>query len=326
MDSADRFGDGSAVNIPAPAPDGSECRAQVQEQLDATVGRRAKILIVDDEARIRQNLVELVRRWGHDCHAVASGAEALEMLHESSWEIVVADIRMPIMDGMELMREIRRRQSEVDVIMMTAYEMDYSYVDVIEAGATDFLVKPFRKDELQAKVQRIVSERQLKAELVRLSIHDPLTGLYNRRQFFRRLEEEMERAERQGHPLSIFMLDVDGFKAYNDLHGHIDGDTVLGKLAKVLVGSLRHHVDSAYRFGGDEFAVILIESDIDQARRVAERVCRACEAEQIGGCTVTLGVAERCAEETPEEFVNRADQAMYQAKRDGGNRVHCDLG
>ncbi len=323
MAPAERTGDDVPGAELAGSNERADGRAGVQEQLDSAVGRRTKILVVDDEARIRRNLVELVRRWGHDCQAAASGAEALRMLEESSWEIVVADIRMPAMDGMELLKEIHRRQSEVDVIMMTAYEMDYSYVDVIDAGATDFLVKPFRKDELQAKVQRIVSERLLKAELVRLSIRDPLTGLFNRRQFFRRLEEEMERARRQHHPLSIVMMDVDGFKSYNDLHGHLQGDAVLSQLSGILHDSLRHHVDSAYRFGGDEFAIILIETTGEQACRVAERVREECEARKLGGCTVTLGVAERMDGDSPEELVNRADQAMYHAKRDGGNSVFC---
>ena len=323
MDSVEETeGSGGSDQLESQPDDSASQPGPTPESIENTMPRRTRILVVDDEARIRRNLVALVRRWGHESQAVASGAEALAMLEESSWEIVVADIRMPTMDGMELMREIRQRQIEVDVIMMTAYEMDYSYVDVIDAGATDFLVKPFRKDELQAKVQRIVAERLLKAELLRLSIHDALTGLFNRRHFFRRLGEEMERAHRQQHSLSVVMLDVDGFKRYNDVHGHLEGDSVLAELATIIERSLRQHVDLAFRFGGDEFAIILIEADVQQACRAAERVRAECEGKRIGGCTVTLGVAELVPGESPEDLVNRADQAMYHAKREGGNRVH----
>jgi diguanylate cyclase (GGDEF)-like protein len=281
----------------------------------------ASILLVDDDPSILDTFSKMIRAMGFTCRTAKDGVEALDGLKQEECDIVLADIRMPRMDGMTLLQEIKSGRREIDVIMMTAFDAEYNSVAVIEAGATDFIAKPFHQDELHAKIKRILRERQLKAELLYLSIHDSLTGLYNRRYLYQKLQEEVERAKRQKRHLALIIVDVDHFKEYNDTHGHLDGDQALAVIAQILTASIRQNVDTAYRYGGDEFAILLIETDLGQARRIAERIRRSFEAKKVNGCTLSLGVAQMVAEDETQDLIRKADEAMYRAKRVGGNRV-----
>ncbi len=280
-----------------------------------------KILVVDDEPHIRETLEKGLTMMGYTCRTAKDGEEALKHLSSEFFDIVIADIRMPRMDGMALLRTMRQEHRDVDVIMMTGFGQEHTYMEVIEAGATDFIAKPFRHEELQAKVKRVSRERTLRAELLYLSLHDSLTGLFNRRFLYQKLQEEVERAKRQRRDLAMIILDVDHFKEYNDLRGHLDGDQLLASLSQILCSCIRQNVDTVYRYGGDEFAILLIEADISQARSIAERIRRAFEAKQIDRCTLSLGVAQLQPKGNPEDLIRMADEAMYRAKRAGGNRV-----
>jgi diguanylate cyclase (GGDEF)-like protein len=285
-----------------------------------------RLLLVDDDPVVRQMMVSMVENWNHEPHAAPHAEGALELLEQMPFDVVVSDIRMPGMDGIELLRRISARWPETDVVMITAYGMSYSYMDVIEAGATDFVTKPFEPDELRAKLQRIGMERRLRRELLHLSTRDGLTGLLNRRTFHDSLAREVERAHRQDRPLALLVLDVDNFKQYNDRHGHLGGDAALQALAVVLEESLRQQVDTAFRIGGDEFAALLIEADADQALQIAERVRTAFEDRHLNGCTVSIGLAGLLAEETPADLLRRSDRSLYQAKHGGGNRIDISSG
>lgn len=281
-----------------------------------------RTLLVDDEMAVLESLSRIMLHAGYDCSVAREGGEALEILRRVPVDIVISDIRMPGMDGMRLLEQIREHHKEVDVIMMTGFDTQESFIQVIEAGAADFISKPFHQDELLAKLKRIIRERQLKAELRYLSIHDSLTGLFNRRYMYQKLQEEVERAKRQRRNLALIILDVDHFKDYNDSHGHLEGDKVLAELAQIINSSIRQNVDTAYRYGGDEFAVLLIETDSAQAAKVADRIRASFEARAIDHCTLSLGVAALDQEEDGmEDLIRQADEAMYRAKRGGGNRV-----
>lgn len=281
-----------------------------------------RTLVVDDEVTILDSLSRIVKEAGYECMVARGAQEALELLQEHSVDVVISDMRMPCMDGLQLLAEIRARYKEVDVIMMTGFDSRDVFSRVIEAGAADFIAKPFHQDELLAKLKRIVRERELKAELLYLSIHDGLTGLFNRRYLYQKLQEEVERAKRQRRHLALIILDVDRFKDYNDSHGHLDGDQVLVNLGNIINSSIRQNVDTAYRYGGDEFAVLLIETNLEQACKVAERIRSSFESRSIDKCTLSLGVAGLNVErDGMEELIRKADEAMYRAKRGGGNRV-----
>lgn len=281
-----------------------------------------EVLIVDDNTDILHVVRGMLADLGYSCQTYSDAALALRRLRSQRCEIVLADIRMPHMDGLTLLREINRFDPSIDVIMMTAYDMDFSYVDVIEAGASDFILKPFNVDELAAKLKRILRERKLKEELFHRSVHDSLSGVFNRSHLFDKLEEETGRAHRQDHPLSLMLLDIDDFKDFNDTFGHLEGDRVLTGLGNVLKVSTRRHVDAAFRYGGDEFAVLLAETGSAQALIVAERIRQAFEELGFGCCSLSLGLVQLRPGETAEDLVRRADSAMYEAKRQGGNRVH----
>jgi diguanylate cyclase (GGDEF)-like protein len=202
-------------------------------------------------------------------------------------------------------------------------------IQALKEGASDFVKKPFEMDHLVHIVNRciekswIVREKErLEEEVRRLSITDDLTGLYNYRYFYKKLEEETIRAKRQKIPLSLMMFDLDNFKNYNDTRGHIEGDRVLEKIGKIVVQCIRQKVDSGYRYGGDEFAVILIGVKTDRASEIAGRLRGLVENAKLGDITVSIGVAEYEADMDIESFVKSADDAMYMAKSQGGNRMH----
>jgi len=164
---------------------------------------------------------------------------------------------------------------------------------------------------------RVHTERQLHE----LSIRDDLTNLYNQRYFYRLLNREIHRADRQGHPLSLLVLDIDNFKEYNDRFGHIEGNKVLARVGEIIVENIRNGVDTAFRFGGDEFIAVLPEVDITQAAQIAERIRVSFEQCQISKLTLSLGIAEYREQCDIENLFELADQAMYHAKRAGRNRL-----
>jgi diguanylate cyclase (GGDEF)-like protein len=285
--------------------------------------KSTRVLVVDDESMVRQGLCKLLEVWGYRTRATDDGVAALEVLRGERIDIVIADIRMPGMDGLSLLREIQQIAPDVDVVMITAYDRDFTYMDVVESGAADFVVKPFESDELRAKITRLVKQREIRQKLIQQSIRDGLTHLYNRRHFAERLDEEVKRSRRQGHPLSMLILDVDGLKRLNDRRGHQEGDAVLVGVANVLAGSLREGVDLPFRIGGDEFAALIVEANLDSATQIAERVLGAWSRIQVEECSLSIGVTELGADDGATDLIERADRAMYRAKRAGGSRVFC---
>jgi diguanylate cyclase (GGDEF)-like protein len=239
------------------------------------------------------------------------------------------DINLPGIDGNRALRKIKKENPDQSVVMLTAYATVDNAIQALKDGASDFVKKPFDNDHLIHIVNqcidksRIVREKEsLEDEVRRLSITDDLTGLYNHRYFYKKLEEETVRAKRQKIPLSLMMFDLDNFKRYNDTRGHIEGDKVLEEIGKIVVQCIRQKVDSGYRYGGDEFAVILIGVKGDRAVEIAERMRRLVENAQLGDITVSIGLAEYDYDSDIEDFVKSADDALYVAKGQGGNRTH----
>ena len=296
----------------------------------------AHILIVDDDAAIRDSMHEFVDMSGYQSSMAMSAEEALEMHDGSSVDVVITDIMLPGMDGLELTDRIKKNY-DIDVIVMTGYSGDYSYEEAISKGASDFVFKPVRFEELLLRLRRVLKERRLTLERVhmldklkRLSITDGLTKLYNSRYFYNQLKAEIDRTSRYQRPLSLLLLDIDQFKEYNDSYGHLEGDKVLVSLGQVIKTCLRK-MDSAYRYGGEEFTVILPETGGDEAATVAERIRSAVEIEKFypekqkepSSITISIGVTEYYRAEEVAIFVQRADKAMYLSKQAGRNRVSC---
>jgi two-component system cell cycle response regulator len=278
---------------------------------------RESILVADDDQRVCEVLKELLGAMRFPTTRALSGAEALRLLNDKAYTFLLADMKMPGMNGMELIRRSRENFPGLNIIAMTGYADEYKYVDLIEAGANDFVKKPIDIAELEAKIVRCIGERDLKRELSRLSMTDSLTGLFNQRQFYIRLREEIVRSTRQKHPLALILLDVDNFKDYNDRHGHIAGDQALKHVGKSILRSIREGVDSGYRYGGDEFAIILIDSDILIAEEIGKRVRTAIR--DSGELRASLGYAVYAENMNLTEFVNLADNNLYEAKSEAKN-------
>lgn len=270
------------------------------------------ILVVDDEEAIRELLVEMLSHLGFRAYSVDSGAEALRELKEKPYTFLLTDIKISGMNGVELIRRVKQDYPHICSIAMTGYSKEYGYIDVVNAGAADFINKHFVIEELEAKVRRSIIERNVRQELNRLSITDSLTGLYNQRHFYARLKDEIMRAQRQKNRLALMLLDLDDFKRYNDTHGHLAGDAVLQKVGIVINAKIRQGVDSGYRYGGDEFAVIMIDAESDIASVVGMRIEEGIKEEcNLGVC---MGYAYFSDGMTPEAFVDRADEQLYKIK------------
>lgn len=273
---------------------------------------KESILIVDDNTILRETLENLLTAIGIRPDSVANGVDALEELKDKAYTFLLTDMKMPGMGGMELIQKAHQEFPEISIIAMTGYAEGYRYIDVINAGASDFLKKPFDIEELEAKIRRIIDDRDLRRELSKQSITDSLTGLFNHRYFYMRLNEEVTRARRQGHPLSLILLDLDNFKTYNDSQGHLAGDEVLKNVGRLISKSIREGVDTGYRYGGDEFAIILIDADLNITREICKRVEKAFE--QSSEISASVGYRIFSSDMSANDLVLGADKSLYEAK------------
>jgi diguanylate cyclase (GGDEF)-like protein len=288
-------------------------------------GSPKRILVVDDEKGFRTVLRAFVESLGYTCVEAESAGSALRLLKRTHFPIVISDIIMPEMDGLELLRIIKKTYSDVDVLIVTAYAGNYSPMKIVQEGASDFLAKPFGLDQLAARLYKIEMEKALRNKLYLKTITDTLTGLYNRGHCFEKLKGEIERARRQGYPISMIMLDVDGFKEFNDKYGHLRGDALLRTVARIIQFSVREHVDAVFRYGGDEFVVILPETDEETAAVIGSRIKKNFIDTAPANLTFSMGVAELEEGFDVETLINLADKRMYQEKLKAKGLGHLEL-
>ncbi len=292
------------------------------------------ILVVDDDVALNNTIIAFLERSGHKAFMAISAEKAMEELSISLPDIVLTDISMAGMSGLELTRYIKQHYPSTEVMVMTGLGQDYSYENAITSGAIDFIFKPFGFKELNLRIKRVINEIQLKRENARmvkhleaLAITDYLTGLYNSRHFHQQLENEMERHARYSHPLSLLLFDIDYFKKYNDTWGHQEGDRVLTALGGATRDCLRS-MDTAYRYGGEEFTVILPETTLRKACVVGDRIRKTFADYEFSpdgknhiSVTISVGVTQLSSDDTLETFVKRADMAMFQSKKAGRNKL-----
>ncbi|MBW2740044.1 MAG: diguanylate cyclase [Deltaproteobacteria bacterium] len=293
----------------------------------------SSILIVEDDPAIRNSIHEFIGMAGYKSFETSSAEEALETLKTNTIHLVITDIRLPGMNGLEL-TDLIKNSYDTDVIVMTAYIGDYSYEEAISKGASDFVSKPIRFEELLLRLRRVLRERNITKEralmlarLQDLAITDGLTKLYNSRYFYKQLDSEVNRAKRYNHPLTLLFMDIDYFKRYNDTYGHLEGDKVLVSIGKIIKSCLRK-MDTAYRYGGEEFTVILPETNRGEVMTVAKRIKDAMENEKFSpqseksiSITISIGATEYCPGERISTLVQRADKAMYLSKQRGRNQI-----
>jgi len=270
------------------------------------------LLIVDDEIEIGQVVTELLSSLGFNADLASSGKNALQQIRNGKYTFLITDINMPELNGIELIKKVKEEKTDISIIAMTGFDKDYAYMDVINAGANDFISKPFKIDEIEAKISRILIEKRIRDKLAKLSITDNLTGLFNQRHFHNKLKDEVNRANRQKHPLSLILLDLDKFKKYNDKYGHLAGDEILAKSAKIILSNIRENVDTAFRYGGDEFAIILVEADKEIVLSTGERIKKGFE--EGDGVTASVGFATYKNEMDENDLIALADKDLYKSK------------
>lgn len=291
------------------------------------------ILIVDDDLAIKDSVKEYLELLSYEVKSAASAHEAMEILKMVKVDLVLTDVMMQDMDGLELTRIIKIKY-DLDVMVMTGYSADYSYEEAIKAGASDFIFKPFRFEELDLRIKRVLREAEFKrerakllAEMEQLAITDALTGLYNSRQFFHQIKQEIKRYARYSRPLSLLLLDIDFFKKYNDTWGHLEGDKVLMGIGRVISSCLRS-MDTAYRYGGEEFAVILPETGLKKAcvvgARIKDNIANLIfepDEKVRQSVTVSIGASKIKEGEDCTALIKRADMALYKSKETGRNKL-----
>lgn len=241
-----------------------------------------------------------------------------------TYDLYLVDMVLPELTGDKVIMDIRVRQPNSIIIGMSQFTGEKSIATLLMAGADDYIHKPFDAASLISRIKINVRSYQYKKRLELMAVTDGLTGLYNHRFIFERLEEETAKVARYGRPLSIIMLDIDNFKRVNDTFGHRAGDEVILSVAHAIMASLRK-TDVAGRYGGEEFLVLLPETDVKAAHVVAEKIRNTVAQLQFEtkdlAVTVSAGVAEAEKGESFEALINRADAKLYTAKRNGKNRV-----
>lgn len=289
---------------------------------------RFNVLVADDEEEKRHLLMVALQLQGYSVITASDGKEALDLVESAQPDLVITDVRMPRMDGFELASAIRANPNTrfVPVIIQTAASNQRE--DLLrgsEAGALGYFTDPTDIGLLLARVRTLLDFKQYLDVCEEAAFTDHLTGLANRRRFERQLDREVARSTRYGHTFCLLILDIDNFKRVNDTFGHDAGDETLRCLGKAVQEETRG-IDVASRIGGDEFAIILPETELEAGIEVAERLRKAISSIQIPAVahvTASVGVAAFPFREgtTGSALVNAADAAMYEAKRAGGNRV-----
>jgi|YNPNPStandDraft_1061719.scaffolds.fasta_scaffold23922_1 diguanylate cyclase (GGDEF)-like protein len=295
------------------------------------------VLIVDDTEEIRRLVRIGLKSSGYSTVEASSGPQALFLIETVRPDIMVLDVMMPQMTGFEVLREMRQRFPDLDipVIMLTAKTETDDKVEGFEAGAQDYMTKPFEPRELAARVRVLLQSRQERERLraaaqglQALSATDELTGLYNRRHLMGRVNEALAEHLRHGIPVSLLIFDIDRFKSVNDTYGHVAGDDLLRELAEVLRPNIRQE-DVMARYGGEEFVLLLPATPVESAMVMAERIRELvalhefdCDGNPLH-VTVSIGAAglPGDAVRTGEEFIAMADKRLYVAKHLGRNRV-----
>ncbi len=307
-----------------------------------------RVLIAEDDHISRLILEAAVSQLGHEFVSAADGQEAWRLFQATKMDAVISDRSMPLMDGLELCRRIRAAPGAgyPYFIFLTSLDDKPRITDGMNAGADDYLSKPFDPDELSARLivaaritelYRQLAVQQSELELLNRKLFDqaridPLTQLGSRLKLAEDLEVLSARVERYSERYCAVMCDVDHFKLFNDTYGHLAGDEVLRRVASTLAKGCRGG-DQAYRYGGEEFLLVLPAQSLDGGHRSAERLRVAVEALNIPHSaspskrvTVSMGVAMLAAGRGKSAVagVEHADAALYRAKRLGRNRVMVD--
>lgn len=309
--------------------------------------KEARVCVIDDDPNSLAAIVSLLKQ---ECDVVVarSGRDALRMIRQSPPDLIILDLEMPDLDGFAVCSRLKADPLTADlpVIFLTSHADEETEVRGLTAGAADFITKPARGPAVLARIQNLIRLKRMAERLRAAAQTDDLTGLPNRGRFSKVLADELLRARRQQLPVSLLMVDVDHFKAYNDHYGHLGGDGALRLVAKVLQATTHRTGDLACRYGGEEFGIILPDTDAAGARAVAAAVLTAMASAGLPHAaspvapyvTLSIGIAsgsypaaqggessfQELGSDLPTELIASADAALYAAKRNGRNQAWAD--
>ncbi|PWK07948.1 GGDEF domain-containing protein [Tumebacillus permanentifrigoris] len=293
-----------------------------------SIAKPGRLLLIDDDSLLRSYLAEQFQVYGYEVDEAEDVAEAKRKLYDQPYDLLLLDLMMYPQSGYEMFKFLKEDPTMrwLPLIVLSGREDLKDKVRCLRSGADDYVTKPFQFEELEARVYNVISRaRQFES----MAFRDGLTGVFNRRYFDHQLLLELEWSIRDDEAISLAFIDIDNFKAINDSYGHQSGDMVLQGLAKILQSNLRP-TDLLARYGGEEFVVLMPRTEGDQAKLVIERVLSVVRSETVASTTenqfritFSSGIAEWRLGMSHAEMLRRADEAMYQAKLEGRNRVIC---
>ncbi len=303
-----------------------------KEEVQKLSGR---VLVADDDPSFRDLLVRRAQKMGLSVLEVEDGNQAMDALEAERFDLIISDLYMPGHTGLEVIQKAQEKDPQIHAIILTASATVETAIEALRSGVYDYLTKPLESlAEFEVTVSRALEHAHLEREndrlfkeVQRLAVTDGLTGLFNRHKLDEALANEFERARRYKRPLSMVMIDMDGLKTINDTYGHPAGDAALKLVADVIRSHIRR-VDMPARFGGDEFVILLPEVELELAVKIAERICEKIRPNEDHAdmFTVSGGVAQLSDEHaSAEDFLRAVDNALYQAKRAGGQQVMIQI-
>lgn len=292
-----------------------------------------KVLVVEDDPVTRLLIVSNLAQWGHEAIEAETAEEAIELIRvdiESAPSLIITDWSLPEKSGLELCQYLKSQMGErlFYIIMLSRKSQSEDIVNAMDNGLDDYIVKPFVPDELRVRLRAGVRIVEQARKLQYLASHDELTQIWNRRMFDHHLNMEWEQSKRDGHALTVLMMDLDRFKQINDTHGHLIGDMALQHFSEIVRNELRPY-DVFGRYGGEEFVALLPETNGEEASIVAERIREKVESTSLcigDNKTINISVSIGVAQSRPyfsevKCILKAADEAMYRAKRNGRNKV-----
>lgn len=292
-----------------------------------------RLLVVDDEAANLEVVAAVLSGQDYRVHVARSGQQALDTAEQIHPDLILLDLMMPGIDGLQTCRQLKQIPAlrDVPVIFLTAMDDEEHTIQGFEAGAVDYVTKPFNPRILLARVATHLKLLQNSRELAAIAQRDGLTGIGNRRAFDQRMDSEWRRCHRSHAGLGLLMLDVDYFKPYNDSYGHLQGDQALKQVADIIANAVCRAADFPARYGGEEFAILSADSDRESLQQLADKIRHQVHAAAIphrssgiaDTLTVSIGGAWRLAapDQHPDTLIKAADQQLYLAKEQGRNRV-----
>lgn len=293
------------------------------------------VLVIDDDQANIEVLNEILEA-DYEVLFATNGLQALELARTTQPDLILLDIIMPGIDGFEVCERLKgdKCTSNIPVIFVTELNNIQAEIEGLKVGAIDYISKPISPPVVQMRVRNHIELKRARDSLAQLAVTDSLTGIANRRRFDEVLQLECERLSRLQKPLSLIMIDIDHFKNFNDVYGHVIGDKCLVQVAHAIKDNLMRPADLAARYGGEEFACILPHTDQNGAVAIAERIRMAVEnltipnhpTQDVNNVTISLGVISGVfgTQFHLTEIIRLADQELYQAKIKGRNRVCCN--